>query len=82
MIMKKDTQKRSRLQRYGRLNTSHFLLLGAEGSLLIFVVLYGISNECACNWYLDQHELMAPVRRRPRFADQHAIQAAPDLDLM
>ena len=38
--MKKDTQKRSRLRRYGHLNTSHFLLLGAEGGL--FVVLYGI----------------------------------------
>ena len=29
--MKKDTQKRLRLRRYGRLNTSHFLLLGEEG---------------------------------------------------
>ena len=41
--MKKDTQKRSRLQRYGHLNTSHFLLLGAGGGGL-FVVLYGICD--------------------------------------
>ena len=47
--MKKDTQKRSRLRRYGRLNTSHFLLLGAEGGGggSLFVVLYG---KGFCNW--------------------------------
>ena len=40
--MKNDTQKHSRLRRYGRLNTSHFLLLGAEGGGGgLFVVLYG-----------------------------------------
>ena len=38
--MKKDTQKHSRLRKRGRLNTSHFLLLGAEGGSL-FVALYG-----------------------------------------
>ena len=29
--MKNVTQKHSRLRRYGHLNMSHFLLLGAEG---------------------------------------------------
>ena len=29
--MKKVSQKHSRLRRYGHLNTSHFLLLGAGG---------------------------------------------------
>ena len=43
--MKKDTQKCTRLRRYRCFffNTSHFLLLGAEGGGgSLFVVLYGM----------------------------------------
>ena len=39
MIMKKDTQKRSRLQKYG------LIIVGGGGGL--FVVLYGISGRNA-----------------------------------
>ena len=44
MLMKKDTQKHSRLRRCGRLNTSHFLLLGAEGGELICGTLRYVSE--------------------------------------
>ena len=43
-----DTQKHSRLQRYGCLNTSHFVVVGGGGwggggERALFVVLYSIS---------------------------------------